>query len=243
MKKPIKQTVGDFLAGRGFYIVLFLCVAAIGVSGWYLMSELVLPGGTAVAGPTTVPVTQSPVPTVPPAVKPSPTPTAKPSASPTSTPAQTPAPSPTPTATPAVSLWGSEIYTWPVKGQVISDFSLEVLAYDETMGDWRVHEGLDVAAELGTSVKVVNAGTVIAVYQDDLMGTVVEVEHADGLTSLYANLAPETAVEVGDGLDTAAVIGTVGETAIAEVNKPPHLHFEMRKDGVNVDPVLYLPAQ
>ncbi len=50
MKKPMKQTIGDFLAGRGFYIVLFLCVAAIGVSGWYLMREIALPGGAPVGG-------------------------------------------------------------------------------------------------------------------------------------------------------------------------------------------------
>ena len=248
MKKPIKQTVGDFLVGRGFYIVLFLCVAAIGVSGWYLMSELFLPGGTAVAAPTAVVTTTSPMPTIPPTVPPVPLTTVEPSASAKPTPAPTPVPAtPTPAATPipsaAASLWGSQIYTWPVKGEVISDFSLEVLAYDETMGDWRVHEGVDVAAQVGTTVKVINAGTVTAVYEDDLMGTVVEVDHGKGLTSLYANLAHEVEVKVGDGLDTAAVIGMVGQTAIAEIERPAHLHFEMRQDGVNVDPVLYLPQQ
>lgn len=242
MKKPIKQRVGDFLAGRGFYIVLFLCVAAIGVSGWYLMSELILPREVPAGGRATVTVSPSPVPTVPPTVKPTPTPPPRPSATPTpSAPAPTPVPSPAPSAT--ATLWGSEVYTWPVKGQVISDFSLEVLAYDETMGDWRVHEGLDIAAELGTAVKTVNAGTVTAVYQDDLMGTVVEMDHGNGLESVYANLAPQPVVKVGDRLDTGAVLGAVGETAIAEVAKPAHLHFEMRKDGGNVDPVLYLPAQ
>ena len=75
MKKPFKQTMGDFLAGRGFYIVLFLCVAAIGVSGWYLMSELVLPAEAPVNGPATVTLSPSPAPTVPPTVKPTPTPT------------------------------------------------------------------------------------------------------------------------------------------------------------------------
>ena len=238
MKKPIKQSVGDFLAGRGFYIVLFLCVAAIGVSGWYLMSELILPAEVPVGGPATVTVSTSPAPTVPPTVKPTPVPSARPSAAPTPS-----APAPSPSPSEAVSLWGGEVYTWPVKGQVISDFSLEVLAYDETMGDWRVHEGLDVAAEVGTTVKAVNAGTVTAVYQDDLMGTVVEMSHENGLESLYANLAAQPTVKVGDALDTGAVLGAVGETAIAEVAKPAHLHFEMRKDGENVDPVLYLPAQ
>ena len=242
MKKPIKQTMGDFLAGRGFYMVLFLCVAAIGVSGWYLMRELVLPAESPVSGQVTVTLSPSPAPTVPPTVKPTPTPSPTPAARPTPSPAVT-APAPTPAPSAAASLWGGEVYTWPVKGQVISDFSLEVLAYDETMGDWRVHEGLDIAAAVGTTVKAVNAGTVIAVYQDDLMGTVVEMEHENGLGSLYANLAAQPTVKAGDTLDTGAVLGAVGETAIAEVAKPAHLHFEMRRDGENVDPVLYLPAQ
>lgn len=241
MKKPIKQAIGDFLAGRGFYIVLFLCVAAIGVSGWYLMSELVIPPDSeAVGGQAVVTVSPSPMPTVPPTVKPSAQPTATPAPTPSPTPS---APTPSPSETPTLSLWGSEVYTWPVKGQVISDFSLEVLAYDETMEDWRVHEGLDVAAELGTAVKVVNAGTVSAVYTDDLMGTVVTVDHGGGLTSLYANLSAQPTVKAGDKLDTGAVIGAVGDTAIAETNKPAHLHFEMSKDGENVDPVTYLPPQ
>lgn len=242
MKKPIKQSVGDFLAGRGFYIVLFLCVAAIGVSGWYLMSELVLPAEVPAGGQATVTVSPSPMPTVPPTVKPTPIPSARPSAAPTPS-APAPTPDSTPSASAPASLWGSQVYTWPVKGQVISDFSLEVLAYDETMGDWRVHEGLDIAAEVGATVRAVNAGTVTAVYQDDLMGTVVEMDHGNGLGSLYANLAAQPTVKAGDTLDTGAVLGAVGETAIAEVAKPSHLHFEMRKDGENVDPVLYLPAQ
>ena len=243
MKKPIKQAVGDFLAGRGFYIVLLLCVAAIGVSGWYLMREIVLPPEqVAVGGPAAVTVAPSPKPTIPPAVSFAPAPI--PSATPKPTPIPVPAtPAPKPAATPTAALWGSQIYTWPVKGQVIGDFSLEVLAYDETLGDWRVHEGLDIAAEAGVSVKCVNAGEVTAVYEDDLMGTVVEMSHKEGLTSRYANLAPTPPVKVGDKLDTGAVLGMVGQSAIAEISKPSHLHFEMCKNGENVDPILYLPAQ
>ena len=244
MKKPMKQTIGDFLAGRGFYIVLFLCVAAIGVSGWYLMQEIALPGGAPVGGQAVVKVT--PTPSVSPVVTPAPpvvSPTPKPTPQPTPKPSPAPTPTPTPKATDTLSQWGSDVYTWPVKGTIISDFSLEVLAYDETLGDWRVHEGLDVAAELGASVKAVNAGTVSGVYQDDLMGTVVTIAHGEGLTSLYANLAAQPTVEVGDEISTGDVIGTVGETAIAEIAKPAHLHFEMAKDGQMVDPITYLPPQ
>ena len=245
MKKFNKQAVGDFLAGRGFYIVLFLCAAAVGVSGWFLMQELTLPGASEpVGGQAAVTITPDTTPVVPPSQKPAPVPTETPSPAPTPTPPPSPAPTPTPTPVPSqvpTALWGTDIYTWPVKGEIVGDFSLEVLAYDQTMGDWRVHDGLDIAAAVGTNVKAASAGTVSKVYQDDLMGTVVVVSHKDGLESVYANLAAQPAVEAGDEVTTGAVLGMVGDTAIAEVGKPAHLHFEMRKDGINIDPMEYLP--
>ena len=210
-KKPILERIGDFMEGKGFYIVLFLCVAAIGISGYYLFSSLDMrDGDAAVAAPTQVVV----MPTVQP-VKP------------------TVAPTP---AAPAAS-----VFTWPVKGQVVADYSLEVLAYDETMGDWRTHSGIDIAAPGGTQVLAVSAGTVASVEQDDLMGTTVVIAHAGGVESIYANLAAVPTVEAGDQVSIGAVIGAVGTTAVAESARAPHLHFEMREDGESVDPVSYLP--
>ena len=46
-KKPILERIGDFMEGKGFYIVLFLCVAAIGISGYYLFSSLDMGDGDA----------------------------------------------------------------------------------------------------------------------------------------------------------------------------------------------------
>lgn len=230
-KKPLFEQVGDFMAGKGFYIVLFLCVAAIGISGYYLFSTLDLNGGdTAVVNPTRVVVTPAPAaPTVKPSVAPAPTP--RPTATPTPTPAATPAPAPA----------KATIFTWPVKGEVVSDFSLEVFGYDQVMGDWRVHTALDLAAELGTKVLAVSDGTVSALEQDDLMGTTLVIDHADGLQSVYANLAALPTVEVGDSVTTGDVIGAVGQSAVAETDKAAHLHFEMLQDGDPVDPAEYLP--
>ena len=226
-KKPILERIGDFMEGKGFYIVLFLCVAAIGISGYYLFSSLDMgDGDAAVAAPTQV-VVMPTVQPVKPTVAPTPAPTAKP------TPAATPAPTP---AAPAAS-----VCTGPVKGQVVADYSLEVLAYDETMGDWRTHSGIDIAVPVGTQVLAVSAGTVASVEQDDLMGTTVVIAHAGGVESIYANLAAVPTVEAGDQVSIGAVIGAVGTTAVAESARAPHLHFEMREDGESVDPVSYLP--
>lgn len=237
MKKSWTEHIGDFIAGKGFYIVLFLCVAAIGISGYYLFSTL---GSgqkdTAASNPTQVVVTPAPSPAVSPAATPTPTPTAKPSATPTPTPTQTPSPSPSSSGTPA-----AQVFTWPVKGEIISDFSLEVLAYDETMGDWRTHCGVDIASEAGTQVCAVSAGTVEQVFQDDLMGTTVVIDHGDGLRSTYSNLASVPAVQAGDTVSTGSVIGSVGSTALAESTRASHLHLEMSQDGLAVDPTQYLP--
>ena len=234
-KKPILERIGDFMEGKGFYIVLFLCVAAIGISGYYLFSSLDMrDGDAAVAAPTQV-VVMPTVQPVKPTVAPTPAPTAKP------TPPPTPAPTPAATPAPTPAAPAASVFTWPVKGQVVADYSLEVLAYDETMGDWRTHSGIDIAAPVGTQVLAVSAGTVASVEQDDLMGTTVVIAHAGGVESIYANLAAVPTVEAGDQVSIGAVIGAVGTTAVAESARAPHLHFEMREDGESVDPVSYLP--
>ena len=231
MKKPWTEHIGDFIAGKGFYIVLFLCVAAIGISGYYLFSTLGPSGeDTAASKPTQVVVTPSPTPSAAPTVKPTPTPTPKPSATPT------PPPAPSPSAAAA------SVFTWPVKGEIVHDFSLEVLAYDETMGDWRTHCGIDIAASVGTQVCAVSSGTVEQVYQDDLMGTTVVIDHGDGLRSTYSNLASTPTVKTGDTVSPGSVIGSVGKTALAEGDREAHLHLEMSQDGMAVDPAQYLPG-
>ena len=132
-------------------------------------------------------------------------------------------------------------YVWPVEGEVLHDFSLEVLAYDETMGDWRTHSGVDIFAEEGTTVCAISSGTVTDVYTDDLMGVTVVIDHGDGLCSSYANLAADPAVAVGDDVLTGDPIGAVGRTALAESAREAHLHLEMSQSGRSVDPALYLP--
>ena len=239
MKRKISARIGDFMAGQGFYIVLFLCVAAIGISGYFLLNTL---GGdpAAEAGrPTQVTVTSTPAPT--PAQTAASTPEAKPSPTPAEEPSPAPAeddPGPGPSASPVQS---PTAFTWPVRGSVVGAFSLEVLAYDVTMGDWRVHSGVDIAAPLGAEVVAIAEGTVTKVYQDDLMGTTVVVDHGGGLTSRYQNLAGAPPVMAGDPVERGTVIGSVGETAMAESGMEPHLHLEMAQNEVSVDPIQYLP--
>ena len=130
-----------------------------------------------------------------------------------------------------------------MNGSVIADYSVEALAYSETMGDWRTHDGMDLAVSLGTKVIATAAGTVSKVFEDPFMGTTVEIDHGNGLTSQYANLAAVPDVAVGDTVSTGTLIGSAGATAAAENAAQPHLHFAMYRDGNPVNPHDYLPAR
>ncbi len=240
-RKPnLFSKLSDFVTGKGFYLVVLLCVSAIALSGYYLVRSM---QDTLDRELTDQPVsnTATIVVTPPPAVVTTkPTPSVEPTAAPTAA----PTPVPTLAATPAPTQASAQlVFTWPVSGAVLAPFSVDVLSYDETMGDWRTHGGMDIAADIGVEVRATAAGTVRAVYDDPLMGTTVEVDHGNGLVSVYANLAAMPAVAEGDQVSTGSTLGAVGDTAAAERGRANHLHFAMLKDGTATDPERYLPEK
>ena len=235
MKKSFYHRFSDFIEGKGFYIVLALCLAAIGLSGWFLFSSLTGEqeeqpvGGTASITVTPAP---TPVATVTP-VKPTVTATPRPTATVpavAATPSATVQPTPTPKSAPT-SL------TWPVQGEVLTNYSVETLAYDVTMADWRTHAGLDIAAAAGTEVRAPASGVVVEVTEDVMLGTTVVIDHGGDLTTTCANLASVPTVEVGDEVTVGDIIGSVGNTAIAESALASHLHFSVEREGQSVDPM------
>ena len=129
----------------------------------------------------------------------------------------------------------------PVNGVLLRGFSAEALSYDRTMADWRVHRGWDIACAAGEPVLAVSDGTVTAVYEDDLLGTVVEIDHGNDVVSVYANLDVSPAVGVGQTVACGDTVGAVGSTALAESGEEAHLHFAMRRGGSTVDPAEYVP--
>lgn len=243
MKKPHIERFGDFMAGKGFYMVLFLCVAAIGISGYYLFSSLAGPGGNEpVSATAQVMVTPKVSPSLAPAPSVSPV---KPSVAPAPTPTQaakpTPAPSPasTPSAKPTVAT--ATVFTWPVKGTILDAYSPDKQRYDVTMEDWRTHSGIDISAEPGAQVKAAAGGTVGAITVNDLLGTTLTIDHGNGIKSVYSNLAELPTVEEGDTVATGDIIGSVGTTAKGESQVASHLHLEILKNDSPADPLAYLP--
>ena len=128
----------------------------------------------------------------------------------------------------------------PLDGTTVTVFSMTELMYDETMADWRTHNGVDIQAGEGDAVKTAAAGTVQIVSDDGLMGTTVVISHDDGYTTQYSSLQTEPPVEVGQTVHAGDVIGYVGSTAAAESSMGPHLHFSVSRNGEIIDPEEYV---
>ena len=216
--------------GRGFYIALALCLVAVGVLGWYAIFGDKEPVQEAV-NPTPV-VEQTPV---------NPDPVVK---EPEVKEAEVKDPEPVEPVVEVVEIVEVEELLpqviSPLDGTTVTVFSMTELMYDETMGDWRTHDGLDIQAAEGDAVKTAADGTVVEVLDDELMGTTVIIEHAGGYTTQYSSLQEDPPVGKGEEVFAGDIIGYVGATAAAERTMGPHLHFSVFKNDQIVDPAEYV---
>lgn len=215
-----------FTNGKGYYIALALCAVAIGVSGYLYYShanedetQLNNPDATVdqtvLNGENDLPV----VATQPQQNASQPTESTAPQATVTRKPLQTAA---------------------PVEGEIVVVYAMDSLGYNPTTRDWRVHNGVDIAAEEGSKVCAAAEGTVYTVYEDDTMGMTVVIRHQDGYITKYASLASEVTVKAGDTVAMGQQIGYVGNTALLENAIGDHVHFSVTRNDEPVDPAEFL---
>lgn len=128
----------------------------------------------------------------------------------------------------------------PVTGEIIKEFAKDKLVYSNTLGEWVTHTGIDIKANKTTVVKASAEGVIKSIKNDPRYGLTVVIEHTNGFTSVYSNLLTAEFVVKGEKVKQGQSIGTVGNTATFEISDEPHLHFEITKDGTNLNPELYL---
>lgn len=116
---------------------------------------------------------------------------------------------------------------WPVTGWISSGFGLR---------DGRPHEGLDIAAEEGDPIRAVRSGRVVFAGSRGTYGLTVIIDHGGGLTTLYGH-ASAILVREGQWVGEGQLIARVGNTGRST---GPHLHLEVRLNGVPYDPILCL---
>ncbi len=135
-------------------------------------------------------------------------------------------------------------YVTPVSGTVSKGHSIDVPVFSTTLNEWRIHTGVDIEAEVGSEVYAVCDGTVSGVFAHPLLGRTVEVTHEGGIVSVYSNLSADgLKVNVGDRVSSGDLIGVVGDTSLTELCDEPHLHFEMKVNGVSVNPLDYIESK
>jgi len=114
------------------------------------------------------------------------------------------------------------------------------LVYNSTLKQWETHNGIDFQAASGSSVYSILDGTVVDVYSNILEGSVVVIEHDNGLVSTYASLDDNIVVKEGDSVNRGQELGTISETASSELEAGAHLHFSLEDNGNKIDPASYL---
>lgn len=128
----------------------------------------------------------------------------------------------------------------PVEGEIVREYAKDNLIYSETLDEWTTHMGIDIKAEKTSVVNAAEAGTVKTIKNDPRYGLTIVIEHGDGFETVYSNLLTSEFVVEGEQVEKGQAIGTVGNTAAFEIADEPHLHFEIWKDSLPVDPEIYL---
>lgn len=131
-------------------------------------------------------------------------------------------------------------FKMPVEGEIVKHYGKDKLIYSETLKEWTTHLGIDIKADKTTVVKAASDGVVKSIKNDPRFGLTVVVEHHNGFTSVYSNLLTAEFVVVGENVKVGQTLGTVGNSATFEILDDSHLHFEILKDGVAIDPEMYL---
>jgi len=123
-------------------------------------------------------------------------------------------------------------YIWPARGIITSDFG-----YRNYYIGSSYHKGIDILGEEGQNILAADGGEVVCAEYVSGYGNFIQIQHDNGEMTCYGHLSG-FAVSVGDRVYQGQLIGYMGETGSAGA---VHLHFELRQDGKQVDPMPYLP--
>ena len=211
-------------AGKGYYIALILCAAAIGITGYLYQREpaediaAAVPEQPTLAASVATMATEADVPVI----------------------ATQPQETEAPAAVTQVPVKKAMVVLSPLTGDQLAGYAMEALSYNQTTRDWRVHNGVDIAAEEGEPVMAAADGTVFAAGKDETMGYTVAIRHDGGYTTHYACLQEALCVQNGDTVSAGQTIGYVGSTALVETALGSHLHFAVTCQGSPMDPAEFL---
>ncbi len=128
------------------------------------------------------------------------------------------------------------VIVYPTSKNIIKKYSGENPVFSKTLNDWRVHNGVDLAAEQGSKIKAITNGKVKEIFNDAMFGTTMVIEHDGRFTAYYSGLGETTLVNVDDKVESGQEIASINNIP-SESADGSHLHLSIKKDGKFIDPV------
>ena len=128
-------------------------------------------------------------------------------------------------------------YMLPLGTDIGADFSFSVPVYSSVMNDWRTHDGVDFNGAIGDGVKAIAEGIIRDIYTDPLFGGVISIDHGGGVVAAYCGVDAVETVKKGVIVSQGQKIGEIGQIPSEIDAEYPHLHLEIRVDGVLNDPI------
>lgn len=127
-------------------------------------------------------------------------------------------------------------FALPMGTDILKDYSNGEMVSSKTMGDWRVHNGIDFTGKESDNVYAIQSGKVTDVYDDPMWGLVIEIDHGNTMTAKYCGFKSGTTVKKGDTVKKGGTLGQLGIIPVEQADKP-HLHLEITVNGVITDPL------
>lgn len=224
--KFYESKTAKWMTGKGFYAVLSVCLITIGVAAYSVFTSMKAPK---------MPQEDSSV--IPPIVSETPS-AAEPTPKPVE-PQKDPVPAtPKPAEEKTLDVGAAataRYFSVPVQGKVSKSFDSRQLQYSATYSDMRLHEGVDIVPDSNLLIYAAGAGQVTEVAENTVYGTVVSVDHGNGIVFRYCGVknvkvTPEQVLKAGDPI---AEVSTVQNECAEEA----HLHLEAFQDGQPIDPI------
>lgn len=130
-----------------------------------------------------------------------------------------------------------DYFTLPLGTDILKEYKPLTPSYNSTTDDWRTHAAVDFKGAEGAQIKAISPGTVKNIFDDALLGTVMEIDHGNNVLARYCGLNKDTIeLTVGKAVKSGELIGYLG-TIPFEKAEEPHLHFEIIYNGEKVDPL------
>ncbi|MDR3314484.1 MAG: M23 family metallopeptidase [Oscillospiraceae bacterium] len=231
-----------FPRGSGFYAAIALAVIAAGVGVWGAVSNSLNP--TSFAAPSDVGLNNTPTInwgdylTRPPVTE---APTAAQANNPVTGVADTRSQVNAGATTAAPSARKDTMpytgsFALPFGARISKDYSAGEMVKSKTMGDWRVHNGVDFEGQAEEEVVAIQDGTVQSLYTDPLWGIVLTIDHGNGVVAKYCGLSENSTPKEGQEIKKGQSIGVIAQVP-CESLEGVHLHLEITVNGKMADPL------